>query len=296
MSGDWPTVAPGERIAVIAPAGPFDVDAFGRGVERLRRHYDVVVDDAVTAREGFLAGSDARRLGELRAALADSDVRALVAVRGGYGSTRLLPQLPVDEVARAGKLLVGFSDITALHALWARAGIGSLHGPMVAALGRGDDTQLERFRDAVAGRPPQTQTQLRTLHGGAAAGPLHGGNLAVLCALLGTPYMPPLDGAVLFLEDVGERPYRIDRMLTSLIHSGALSKVAAVALGHFTDCNASADADHPSAEDVLRERLAELHVPVVAGLPAGHVDDNLPLPLGRIVELDADAGQLHFAD
>lgn len=294
----WPTAEPGDRVAVIAPAGPFDVAAFERGVERLRTHYDVVVDPGVTQTHGFLAGSDARRLDELRGALADPDVRAVVAVRGGYGSARLLPSLSIQEVASAGKLLVGFSDITALHALWARAGVGSLHGPMVAALGRDGrdgETQLPRWRAAVAGET-STLTGLRPLQNGRARGVLRGGNLAVLCALLGTPYMPPLDGAVLFLEDVGERPYRIDRMLTSLLHSGALSSVAAVVLGHFTDCEPPDGSSHPAAEAVLRERLSELGVPVAAGLPAGHIDDNLPLPLGRTVELDADSGQLVFVD
>lgn len=291
---EWtlPRLRAGERIAVVAPAGPFDHAAFSAGVARLSERYEVRHAATITAREGFFAGSDARRLQELRDALTDDAVSAIVAVRGGYGSARLLPALDPALLSRRPKLLVGFSDITALHALWARAQVGSLHGPMVAALGRGSDAQLQRWFDAVEGTPPARVTGLQTLAPGRAEGRLLGGNLAVLCALLPTPFAPPLRGAVLFLEDVGERPYRIDRMLTTLEHAGVLSQVAGVVLGHFTE--AAPGPDGTAVETVLARRLADLGIPVAAGLPAGHVDDNLPLPLGRQVVLDAGAGTLDF--
>ena len=284
----------GSRIAVIAPSSPFDVPAFERGIARLRERYDVSYGAGVLARKGFLAGDDGRRLAELHEALRDPAVEAIVAARGGHGATRLLDRIDVAEIAAQPKLLVGFSDVTALHAAWLRAGVRAIHGPMVAALGGGGGERVARWIAAVEGARPDALRGLTAIAGGVAEGPLIGGNLAVLCALCGTPYAPPVDRAVLFLEDVGERPYRIDRMLTTLRHSGWLARAAGVALGAFTD--AEPGTDGTSVEDVLEERLGSLGIPVVRGVPAGHVDDNLELPLGARVRLDAGAGQLEFLE
>ncbi len=287
-----PALRPGMRVQVIAPAGPFPADDFARGLARLRERYDVRHDPAIEERSGYLAGSDQRRAAELRAALHDDAVQAIVAARGGYGSTRLLGSISADEVARYPKLLVGFSDVSALHGLWARAGLGSLHAAMVAGLGRCAEPLLQRWIAAVEGAQPAPLRGLQALAGGRARGRLLGGNLAVLSALLGTPHAPPLAGCVLFLEDVGERPYRVDRMLTSWLQSGALAGVHAIVLGAFTD--AEPGPDGVRVEQVLQERLGSLGVPVLAGLPAGHVDDNLELPFGAIAEVDAARGVLSF--
>lgn len=251
-------------------------------------------DDGIFTREGFLAGSDERRLAELRAGLSDPDVNALVAVRGGYGTTRLLDHLSVAEVAASPKLLVGFSDVTALHALWARAGLRSLHGPMVAALGRGEPAWFDRWVAAVEGHGAPVVTGLTTIVRGTAEGPLLGGNLALLAALSGTPYVPPLDGSVLFLEDVGEAPYRVDRMLTTLRQAGWFERVTAVALGMFSRCNPGAAGT--TVQEILRDRLSDLSVPVVEGLRAGHEPENLEIPLGAAVRVDADQGTLTFLE
>jgi muramoyltetrapeptide carboxypeptidase len=278
----------------VAPASPFDAEEVRRGVERLKARYDVSLDASLFERTGYFAGDDARRSGELLAALRDPHVDAIVAARGGYGTTRLLDRIEVDEVRRAAKLFVGFSDTTALHAAWARAGLRSLHAPMVAALGRTDAPPLERWIDAVEGRLAPPVGGLACWAAGTAEGPLVGGNLAVLAALVGTPYAPPLDGCVLFLEDVGERPYRVDRMLTTLLHAGWLRRVAAVVVGSFSECTPGEDGT--CVEDVLRERLGQARVPVLAGLPAGHVKDNLELPLGAPVRVDASEGRLTFLE
>lgn len=251
-------------------------------------------DEAIFEREGYLAGSDLRRLEELRAAIIDPSVRAIVAARGGYGAQRLLDGLDPELVRSHPKILVGFSDITALHALWARAGVRSIHGAMVAALGRGDEALLERWRGLLYGAVSEPVGDLRAIVGGRAEGVLVGGNLAILAALCGTPYAPPLDGAILFLEDIGERPYRVDRMLTTLHHAGWLARVAGVALGAFTESPPGSDGVEVS--EVLVERLGALQVPVVMGVPAGHIDDNLELPFGSRVALDADAGMLTFLE
>ncbi len=289
-------LTPGARIAVIAPAGPFDVGAFERGVHRLRTRYEVTFRDDLLARKGYLASDDARRSSELKEALADDDVRAILAARGGYGAGRLLPALDVARVRDARKLLVGFSDVTVLHALWARAGLRSLHASMACGLGAEafDDARFARFCSAAEGVAPAAMHGLRALSASRAvrSGPLAGGNLAVLVSLLGTPYFPPLEGAVLFLEDIGERPYRVDRMLTQLRHAGVFDRVAALVLGAFTD--APPGRDGTTVEDAIASCVSDLEMPVLSGVPAGHIDDNYELPLGARVTVDAARGTLSF--
>jgi muramoyltetrapeptide carboxypeptidase len=288
----------GARIAVIAPSSPFDAATFELGVARLRVRYEVSFDAALHARSGYFAGDDARRRAELRAALADPRIDAIVAARGGYGAARLLPGLAVEEVRAARKLLVGFSDITALHALWARAGLRSLHATMVCGLGRDghDDAQRARWIRTVEGDIPARIGALRPLTASRAvvSGRLLGGNLAVLASLVGTPHLPSFDGSVLFLEDVGERPYRLDRMVTQLRLAGLLDRVAAVVLGTFTDCGPGRDG--VTAEAAIAGCLVGLDVPVLAGIPTGHVDDNLELPFGARVVVDSAAGTLAFLE
>jgi muramoyltetrapeptide carboxypeptidase len=283
---------PGMRIHAIAPSSPFPANDFERGVTRLRERFEVSCDPDITTREGYLAGSDERRASELLRALQDDGVHAIVAARGGYGATRLLERIAPEVVARKPKLLVGFSDVTALHALWARAGLCAIHGSMLATLGRASEPLLQRWLRAVEGAVPPPITGLTALAQGRARGPLLGGNLAVLSALLGTPYAPPLEGCVLFLEDIGERPYRVDRMLTSWQQAGWLKQPRAIVLGAFRD--AAPGPDGVSVEHVLCERLAGLGIPVLSGVPAGHLDDNLELPFGTLVEVDGGRGSLTF--
>jgi muramoyltetrapeptide carboxypeptidase len=285
-------LAAGARVELIAPAGPFDITEFEAGVARLRRHYDVHYGPSIFDRQGYFAGSDQRRLLELDAALDQPQVAAIIAARGGYGVTRIVSSLAAERVRRHAPLLVGFSDLTALHAVWAHAAVGSVHGSMVAGLGRSSEALFERWRDAVEGRFPASIAQLETITPGVAEGVLLGGNLAVLTALLGTPQFPPLQDAVLFLEDVAERPYRVDRMLTTWRNANAFAAVRGIALGAFAEAEPGADA--VSVESVLRERLGDLGIPVVAGVPSGHLDDNAELPFGRSVTLDATHGQLYL--
>jgi muramoyltetrapeptide carboxypeptidase len=284
---------PGDHVALVAPSGPFDRDAFERGVRLLSsRGYVCHYDEAIFARDGYLAGDDTRRERELLRALADPDIKVLIAARGGFGATRLLPCLSVSAVRAAGKGLVGFSDITALHALWARAGVASLHAAMVAKVGDLDEARQLRWLRALEGAPTPALTGLSAVVPGRVEGRLVGGNLAVLAALVGTPFAPPLEGSVLFLEDIGERPYRIDRMLTTLTHAGWFEQVRGVAFGAFSEC--APGAEGVSGRDVLLRHAEALGLPCVLDVPAGHVDDNHELPLGHLVELDAAAGALRF--
>lgn len=289
-----PALRPGSHVRLVAPCGPFDREAFERGVAKLRKSWVVTYDESIFESEGFLAGSDARRLAELNAALTDQGVDAIIAARGGYGSMRLLPDLDPQLIARANKLLVGFSDMTALHAAWQRAGLRSIHGSMVASLGNAPDERLERWINALSGHAPYSGHSPRWVTRGRVVAPVVGGNLAVLCALLGTPYFPPVDDAILFIEDVGEAPYRVDRMLTTLTLAGVFERAAGVLVGEFTKANA--EGDGRNVNDVLRERLGRIDRPVYCGVPAGHVEDNWEIPLGGVAELDADRGSITFLE
>ncbi len=291
-----PAIRAGDRLRVVAPASPFDRDRLARGVaefERLGFHVDWRPD--LFDRDGFLAGSDARRADELTEAFLDPQISGIVCARGGYGSMRLLPRLDLPRLAASPKVLLGFSDVTALLLAFLREGLVTFHGPVVT--GRMAEVGLEpaerdAFRRAVMG-PSATGVlgEGRALVGGVADGPLVGGTLSLIVSLLGTPWFPELDGAILFLEEVGEKPFRVDRMLTQLDLAGVFSAVAGVALGRFSRCDNPADPSVP-VESVLASRFRSCGKPVLAGLPFGHDGENRTLPVGIRARLDADAGRL----
>ena len=260
-------------------------------------------------RDGYLAGSDTARAADLNAMFADDGVDAIWCVRGGYGASRILPLLDYALMQRKPKALIGYSDITALHmAIHRHAGLVTFHGPVAfRALTPYSLGELKRVLWAaetpvrLGGPPPFERAEGRVdwenrvarLVAGTARGRLLGGNLCLMSHLCGTPYLPDLHGAILFLEDVEEAYYRIDRMLTQLWLSGALAGVAGVAFGKFTNCDPSAFfVQNRPLEDILAERCRALGVPAVAGIMVGHVEDQTTLPVGCLAELDADAGTL----
>lgn len=277
---------------MIAPSGPFDRTLVLRGMAWLGRRYRVEFERSIFERSGFLAGSDARRLGELNRALADPGLSAIIAARGGYGLTRIAHLAEYGELLRHPKWIVGFSDITALHVEASALGVASMHGPNTAALGRSDDWTQQRFIRALE-TPSQKRrlTGVHTLRPGAARGMLAGGNLSLLFACQATGRLRLPRGAILAIEDVTESAYRVDRMLSALLASGALDGVAGVAIGDFTDCP---DSHGVSVREVLAERLLGLGVPVLSGLRFGHERYNEFLPLGVLVELDATAKWLEL--
>ena len=281
-----PPLRPGDRVAVVAPSGPFDRPSFDKGLEVLARRYRPVFTERLFETHRYLAGTDASRGAELQQALADDGIRAVFAARGGYGAMRLLPSLRFTTP----RLVVGFSDVTALHLAAQRHGWRSLHAPVLTQLGKQPADVVERLFALLEGQPVSSLPGLRTVAGGVAEGPLIGGNLSVLSRLIGTPWMPDLRGAVLLLEDVGERPYRLDRMWTHLQLAGVLDGVRGVAFGEFTDCDEK-DASYGSAE-VLDELVRTLGVPCAAGFRIGHGEVNQPVMLGAPVRLDADARTL----
>jgi muramoyltetrapeptide carboxypeptidase len=283
-------VRPGDVVRIIAPSGGFDRDRFDPGVAILEKAgLRVRYDDAIFTRHRYLAGNDERRLAELRHALGESDTRVLWVARGGYGATRLLPHLPVDAVRHADKWLVGFSDTTALHMLWARAGLASLHGGNVTTLSQWSEGARDELFSWL-GSPAPRVFRGRVLHGGQlVTGRLLGGNLTVLAAMAGTGLLPSLRGAVLLLEDVGEKPYRLDRVTTQLIQAGVLDGVAAVVIGQLTDCIEAGGGY--TALDVLTEVLAPLDVPVLGELPIGHEPTSRAILSGALATVDpADGG------
>jgi muramoyltetrapeptide carboxypeptidase len=270
-------------------------EAFQAGVDLLKSRYDVRYDEGVFAREGFLAGSDQRRLGELTAALADPDARAVVMARGGYGLLRLLPFLDPAALRANPRAVVGFSDGTALLGWLARAGITSIHGPVVAQLGNlSSEDHRALFRLLEDPRPGPVLVGLDELVPGRARGRLLGGNLEVFSRLLGTPHLPDLAGAILFFEDLGERPYRIDRLITHLDLAGVFSAASGVVVGDFSSCREPepTQASSPTAEEVLVDRLGRLAIPVALGGAFGHGTRNLALPYGALCELDTQSGAL----
>jgi muramoyltetrapeptide carboxypeptidase len=292
-----PPLRRGDVVRVIAPSSPFDSDAFARGLEVLsgRLGLEPRLRGDVTARRGYLAGDDARRLDEWREAVADPDAAAIFCARGGYGAMRLLPSVEPAALLAHPKLLVGFSDATALHAALNRAGLATVHGPVVTQLGRAPDDALLHLEALLAGTarpgpsgvpaPGAGLVASSTIRPGRASGPLLGGSLAILAHLQGTPFAPRMAGAILFVEDVGEKPYRIDRYLTQLRLAGALHGIAGLAVGQLTGC----DEAGVLAADVVREVALALGVPAVEGLPAGHEDANFALPLGARATLVAPA-------
>lgn len=274
-----PALRPGDAVRVVAPSGPFDRTLCLVGAGFLGERYRVRFDWSMFERRGFLAGSDARRRDELERAVAAPEVRAVVAARGGYGLTRITQAASLSRLAEDPKWIVGFSDVTALHVECARYGIASIHAHNCAGLGRGDALGRAALIDALEHPSrPRTFDALETWQGGSARGPLFGGNLTVLFTLAAAGRLFVPDGAVLFIEDVTESAYRLDRMLSALLVAGALDRVAAVAVGELTDCPAGPHGI--PAEVAVRERLADLGVPVVAGVPAGHGRNNAPLVLG----------------
>ncbi len=293
---------PGDLLRVIAPSGALrEFEALQRGVEIWRsRGYRVEVIPEIEDRWGYLAGNDQNRRNHLASAWKDPECRGILCARGGFGTTRILEEwtwmLQNQETPNAPdpKWLIGFSDITAL--LWSlyKAGICGIHAPVMTTLAEEPTWSIQRLFDLVEGKSLQP-LKGKGWGGGIISGKLLPANLTVATHLLGTPMQPELDGVILAIEDVGEAPYRIDRMLTQWRMSGALSKIAGVALGSFTRCEAPANIPSFSVSEVLRDRLGDLGIPVVSDLPFGHQAPNAALPVGVMATLDAEEGILSFS-
>jgi len=307
-----PRLRHGDVVGLIEPAGftddMFDLDLVKETIVAM----GLVPRPAphLASRHGYLAGTDKERAADVNAMFADPQVRAVFAVRGGWGCARILPLLDFATIRANPKLLIGFSDITALHmAFAARAGFTTIHGPNASSSwGRFSwdgfravafDGAMPTFANPVGNedRLVPRAGRIRTFHPGKASGRLLGGNLTVLAALMGTGWLPDFSGAVLFIEDIGEAPYRIDRMLTQLALGGVLGRLAGVVFGQCTDCGASGPSYGGfTLSEVLQQHLGSLGIPAFQGAQFGHVANQFSLPVGVRAEMDADAGTIRLLE
>ncbi len=299
-----PRLEPGMRVGVVAPSSPAEQGRVDAGAAALRAlGFDVVFAAHTTAARGYLAGTDADRAADVWAMLARPDVDAVLCQSGGYGAARTL--LHLDRAALRGlaarpKPLIGYSDITVLHALVARElGWISFYGPMLTSLAAATPYTVAAFRAALMATAPLTVAApadgpaVATIAGGRARGRLAGGCLSLVASLIGTPWAWDFRGAIVVLEDLNEAPYRLDRLLVQLRLSGALDGCAGILVGEHVGCDPPADRPSLTLPEVFAELLGPLGVPVLYGLPVGHGRHLATLPLGAMAELDADAGRLH---
>lgn len=310
-----PRLQPGDTVGLITPASPpFNVhQTLIAATEKMQNlGFRVKVGTHVGKKWGFLAGSDAERVADIHAMLRDPEVKALIAVRGGYGSARLLPLLDKELIRKHPKIIVGYSDITALGVgIFQLTGLVTFHGPV--AISTFTDYTRRYFLEVLGNPDPvgeiadppyeanlQSSNRVWTIRGGTAQGRLIGGNLTLLVATLGTPYEVDTNGRILFIEEVGEEPYDVDRMLTQLAHAGKLQQCAGIVFDRMPSIKPAtydpAFNSNLSVEEVVVDHVGKLGIPVCFGLSLGHVKHKPTLPNGILAELDADKGRLRLLE
>lgn len=291
-----PALRPGDIVGVVAPAAAVEREYLERGVQAVAAMgYRVRVSKSALARDGILAGRDEERAAELAAFFADPEVRAIFGARGGYGCGRLLPLLDFDAIARTPKIFLGFSDATfILNALVERSAMVAFHGPMVAMdFARGlTRRSLDHIARLLSGETRSFELEAReAVHPGIAEGELVGGCLSVVVAMLATPFAPTFDGRVLFLEDTGEKAYRVDRMLVQLRQAGAFERAAGIVFGAIRPVDGS-ESERAMIARFVAEQTRGLKCPVLSGIEAGHGTENIALPFGARVRVDSSRRRL----
>ncbi len=303
---------PGDTVGLVDPASatwePVEVDIVEESLKALG--LKAKRGPNLLNRRGYFAGTDEQRAADLNAMFADPEVRAIQCVRGGWGSARLLPLLDWARLARSPKILLGYSDVTALLlSLHAKTGLVTFHGPVGISpwntfnvgwfrrvLIDGEAVTFANLKEIGEDALTQTENRVQTITPGTARGRLLGGNLTVLTTIIGSGYLPEWDGCVLFIEDVQEAPYRIDRMLTQLRLAGILQKARAVIFGNCTKCDPGEGFGSLTITDVLHDHLAPLRVPAWRGAMIGHIERQFTLPIGIDVEVDATAGTIRMLE
>ena len=298
----------GDTIGIVSPASsPDDLSRIHKGAAYFENlGYSVEVGKNVGKYYGYLAGSDEERIEDLHAMFANKNVKAIICVRGGYGSPRLLDKIDYRLIKKNPKIFVGYSDITALQLAFLRkANLVTFGGPMVAVDFHGEINQYteENFWRTVTSVKKTGKVilpgneQLQQITKGKAEGEITGGNLSLVLALLDTVFLPKMKNKILFLEDVDEAPYKIDRMLNQLSISGLLKKIAGLVLGEFTDCEEK-DADKKTLplQEVLQKHLGDLRCPVIKNFPHGHREANFTIPFGIRTKINADKGYVEFEE
>lgn len=304
-----PRLKPGDEIGIVAPASAtfqtIDVDIARESLEALG--LKVKIGAHVLARHGYLAGGDKDRAADINGFFADDSIKAVVPIRGGWGSSRVLPHLDYDTIRRNPKVVVGYSDITALHnAIHAKTGLVTFHGPN--GMGRWDSWSLDYFKRVLfAGEAvtlsnlvklsdrnalTPTEHRMQTITPGTARGRLLGGNLTVLTAILGSPYVPSFEGAILFLEDVGEDLYRVDRMFTQLKLAGVLDVIRGFIFGTCAECGPGEGFASLTLEEIFADHIKPLGIPAWFGAMIGHQTPQWTVPIGIEAEVDASKGTI----
>lgn len=293
----------GDSVGLVAPASPYKEGQLKKAIKNLESMgLKIQLGQALKNKTGYLAGTDQERLNDLHRFFEDDNIKAIWCIRGGYGTPRLLPLLDYDLIKRNPKVLIGYSDITALtQAIYLKTGLITFHGPM----GSSDFTSYEQkylkdiLFDAKSNctiNNPEPYTHYKVIRPGIATGKLIGGNLSLIAALSGTDYAWKIKNNILFLEDIGESPYRIDRMLTQIRQAYPLDKAAGILLGTFADC----DSDNPekswTLRQVLQDRLADLNIPIVYGMCFGHIEEQFTIPIGLKARLDTKLGVLNLME
>jgi muramoyltetrapeptide carboxypeptidase len=289
-----PPLGVGARIAMVCPSGPLngphELERAVTNAESLG--WRVQVGAHVLARSGYVAGDDAQRGDDLVRAMLDDDIDGIWCIRGGYGAMRLLPRVRQALERMRPKALIGYSDITALHAAWHRAGLVSFHGPTARSpLSQFSRSALEQVVQQ-GGSPTWQAADALVLRAGATTGRLAGGNLALLAALCGTPWAVSFRDAIVVLEDINEAVYRVDRLLVQLRLAGAFDGCVALAVGHFTDCPDTSGDGTQTIAGLVATLAGDLQVPALFGIPVGHIEQQWTIPLGAGATLDADARTL----
>ena len=289
-----PPLRPGDLVGVLAPASPCPAAELKTGISVLKKMGLEVVTEVGSEDfyPSYLAGTDEYRAARFDEFMENPSIKGLFCARGGYGSLRILSRISYELPRLNPKALVGFSDITALLlACYGKAGLVCFHGPVVSTLGTGDSETLESLWTALSSTEPLELhfPEALCLRSGRAEGSVLGGNFTTLSHMLNTDFFPPLTDSILFLEDRGEPMYRIDRMLTQLIHTGRLDHIAGLILGDISESGSRSDLN-----SLIQERLAASSFPILSGVPVGHEQRNLTLPLGLPATLDAGTGTLTY--
>ncbi len=286
-------LSPGDTIGVVAPAGPFDPELFQKGITALETMgYRVFQPEGLTLRDRFLAGSDQHRADLINQLFADSGIQGIFCARGGYGSLRLLDLIDYGLIRQNPKVFIGFSDISALiWVLMEQCGLVAFHGPVITTLGKGNVETADSLTAALTSGTPMEipASKAEVIRTGKCNGTVRGGNLATLCHLTGTPYTPEFNGSIVVLEDVGEAPYKIDRMLCQMRMAGCFDGIVGLALGTFSDCGGIND-----VLDVFKDVFKDMNIPILAGFDIGHGPVNLTLPMGIQATLDTERQALSY--
>ncbi len=295
-----PSITKGDTIGLIAPAGPIiNKSNFSAGIRILEKHgFTVKYNHYLLNTRGYLAGSDQERADDFNSLWADPEVKGLVAARGGYGCMRMLDLIDMKQIRKNPKILIGFSDLTVLlAAIYKKTGLVSYHGPVVTTLSSINKQSQTSFFNVLTGNAPDLikPSRVKILKEGMAKGILLGGNLTTIVHMIGTPYEFPWEEAILFIEDIGESPYRLDRLLTHLAKAKRLQKIQGLILGSFSDDSrkknrAMQRAVHKRAVELLQKT----DIPIWANFPVGHANKNVTLPIGVKVEMDSSENILKF--